>query len=71
MFINLQAFCICQLRSQNIYTQSYEERTKLCNLENGKFEELMIQLTLSYYNRYFHIAHSGTGGRLGWRNMRS
>lgn len=69
MFINLQAFRICQLRSQNIQTLSYEERIELWNLENEQFEELIIQPTLSYYDRYFHRAPARTDRGLGWRNM--
>ena len=57
------------MRSQNIQTLSYEERIELWNLENEQFEELIIQPTLSYYDRYFHRAPARTDGGLGWRNM--
>lgn len=69
MFINFQAFRICQLRSQNIHMLSYEERIELWNLENEQFEELVIEPTLTYYDRYFHRAPARTNGGKGWRNM--
>ncbi|CAH2070582.1 unnamed protein product [Thlaspi arvense] len=58
------AFCICQLRAQRLQTLSYEERLELWNLENEQFAELVIQPTLTYYQRYFERAPVQTEGGL-------
>lgn len=52
-----------------MHNLSYEERLELWNLENEPFEELIIQPTLSYYDRYFQRAPMQTDGGLGWRNI--
>ena len=65
--IKLHIFYICQLRSQVLSYLSYEERIKLWNSENEQFEELIIQPTLSYYERYFQRAPVQDGS-LGWKN---
>ncbi|EFH41801.1 hypothetical protein ARALYDRAFT_917556 [Arabidopsis lyrata subsp. lyrata] len=65
----IKAFRICQLRSQGVHNLNYEERIELWNLENEQFEELIIQPSLSYYNRNFERGPIQTDGGLGWRNI--
>ena len=69
IFLKLQAFRICQLRAHGVQNLNYEERIELWNLENEQFEELIIQPSLSYYNRYFERRPAQTDGGLGWRNI--
>ena len=57
------------MRSQGIHILTYKERLELWKLENEQFKELIIQPTLSYYDRYFQRAPAQTDGGLGWRNI--
>ena len=57
------------MRSQNPHSLSHDERIELWNLENEQFEELIIQPSLSYYNRYFERGPVQTDGGLGWRSI--
>ena len=57
------------MRSQNPHSLNHDERLELWNLENEQFEELIIQPSLSYYNRFFERGAPQTDGGLGWRNI--
>ncbi|XP_056843072.1 uncharacterized protein LOC108808106 [Raphanus sativus] len=63
------AYRICQLRSQSSHSLTHDERIELWNLKNEQVEELMIQPSLSYYNRYFERGPVQTGSGVGWRNV--